>query len=423
MHYLDYHQLTKHSYNSVRMNPNTIDWNNPPSHFKFYPDSHKKIDLDPKIAEHKLIHLAGTLTAKKTYPGVEYFLRVNPSAGALYPNELYFQSRNNKDFKDGIYHYEVYTNSCTLLASLENKGLEPYFNLKEQEDGFIFLVSNVYYRSSWKYKNRALRYTLLDAGHILGSLEASTYVNSYDYKIQYDFDKKELNKLFCFTKEEFFTSAFFVSSSNQKDVKKLVNHMSIGKIDYDFEQNVYIEKAYEDSIEIKDKKENTKANNFLLNKEFLEEVILKRRSIREFTNKVISKKDFELIMDFLNKDIRSDCDEDIEIYCVINRVKDMHLGLYKNNQYIKTGDFKNHAAYLCLEQDLGRSSAVTFFLSSKSKNYQSMYQKAGIIGHRLYLISNYLNIECTGIGAYYDDEVNTFLQNDSLILYALAIGN
>ena len=51
-----------------------------------------------------------------------------------------------------------------------------------------------------------------------------------------------------------------------------------------------------------------------------------------------------------------------------------------------------------------------------------MYQKAGIIGHRLYVASVYLDIGCSGIGAYYDDEVNTFVGNDEMVLYALAIG-
>ena len=101
----------------------------------------------------------------------------------------------------------------------------------------------------------------------------------------------------------------------------------------------------------------------------------------------------------------------------------MKVGVIKNGQYLKEGDFKSKAGYLCLEQDLGTSSAVTFFLTSKAKNYQALYQKAGIIGHRLYLSSNYLGYGCSGIGAYYDDEVCEFLDEYSQVLYALAIGN
>jgi hypothetical protein len=66
--------------------------------------------------------------------------------------------------------------------------------------------------------------------------------------------------------------------------------------------------------------------------------------------------------------------------------------------------------------------AVAFFLTSKAQNYQPLYQKAGIIGHRLYIAAQYLDIGCSGIGAYYDDEVNMFVENDEMVLYTLAIG-
>jgi hypothetical protein len=136
----------------------------------------------------------------------------------------------------------------------------------------------------------------------------------------------------------------------------------------------------------------------------------------------MSKIEFEKILKNISDYIPSDCDEEVEIYYVINRVKDLILGLYKEGILVKEGDFKEKAGYLCLEQDLGKSSAVTFFLTTKSKNYQASYQKAGIIGHRLYLAANYLGYGCSGIGAYYDDEVCEFIGENSMVLYALAIG-
>jgi hypothetical protein len=33
-----------------------------------------------------------------------------------------------------------------------------------------------------------------------------------------------------------------------------------------------------------------------------------------------------------------------------------------------------------------------------------------------------LEIGCSGIGAYYDDEVNAFVEKEGMVLYALAIG-
>jgi hypothetical protein len=128
-------------------------------------------------------------------------------------------------------------------------------------------------------------------------------------------------------------------------------------------------------------------------------------------------------MSVVNQTVKSDCDEQVDIFYTINRVEGLVMGLYKNGNLIKGGDFSEKAGYLCLEQDLGKSSAVTFFLTTKSKNYQEAYQKAGIFGHRLYLASNYLGIGCSGIGAYYDDEVCEFIEESSMVLYALAIGN
>lgn len=49
-------------------------------------------------------------------------------------------------------------------------------------------------------------------------------------------------------------------------------------------------------------------------------------------------------------------------------------------------------------------------------------QWVGWLGHRLYLISNYLNIGCSGIGAYYDDETQEFLETPKPVLYGMAIG-
>jgi SagB-type dehydrogenase family enzyme len=427
----EYHALTKHSYNSVRINPNRVDWNNPPNRFKYYPKEFERISLSKKEDVFDFLYLIAGITAKKTYPGMEYYLRVNPSAGALYPNEIYFQVRNEEFLEDGIYHYEVGSSSITLLKKLEeNEGIEANLECDEKYDGFIFLISSIYYRSSWKYKNRALRYCLLDAGHILGSIEASSYISDYSFKIINDFNKIELNNLFSFDEKEFFTSAVLVSFKSYKnDLQKVKLELpTIDGTSYDgkvylYEQNKYITNAYEKSLSILNQKEQSEKSIFNYKKDFFKDVILKRRSIREFTKQSISKLQLDAILNSLYQPITSDCDEVVDIYYVINRVEDMKIGLYRNKECIKVGDFSKMAGYLCLEQDLGSSSAVTFFLVSKAVNYQEFYQKAGIIGHRLYLASNYLNIGCSGIGAYYDDEVCEFLGEQYMVLYALAIGN
>jgi len=45
-----------------------------------------------------------------------------------------------------------------------------------------------------------------------------------------------------------------------------------------------------------------------------------------------------------------------------------------------------------------------------------------VIKQRIYLGSNYLGIQCSGIGAFYDDETQEFLETHKDVLYATAIG-
>ncbi len=420
--FFEYHMQTKHSYFSVRSFPNRLDWNNQPNVFKTYPDTFEKIQLDLEKNNHSFIYYIAGITAKKTYPGVEYYLRVNPSAGALYPNEIYFQSRGNSDIEDGVYHFDIKSSSITLLKKVDDNGVEPFIGLDTKQNGFIFFISSIYYRSSWKYKNRAFRYCLLDSGHILGSIEASAYIHDKEYEIIYNFDKKELNNLFGFDEKEFFTSCLKITTNTDKKVEKLILDLPTIDGSFYFETNKLIEKAYNDSLKTFDCSIQKEKVNFNYQKEFFKQTILNRRSIREFTKQAITINQLETILDILSQPICSDCDEKIDIYYVANRVKQLRPGLYKDNQLLEKGDLSSKAGYLCLEQDLGKDSAVTFFLTSKGKNYQALYQKASIIGHRLYLASNYLGYGCSGIGAYYDDEVCEFVKDNTQVLYALAIG-
>ncbi len=416
----DYHQKTKHSYESIRNSPNHLDWSLQPSALKIYNQFEDIIKLDGKSDIHNFIYRLGGITAKKTYPGTEYFLRTLPSAGALFPVEIYFQVREVKGFKDGIYHFDVANSSVKFLYALDGDGVESAFNDNRAVKGFIILYSTIYYRSSWKYKDRGFRYCLLDCGHALGALEASAYLYNHACVIRYQFDKIMLNKAFGFGDQEFFLSCGILGIPKTDRIETFNMHLE--DINPQFERNEMIEMAYQDSLDLISCKSKYTFSEFSFHKEIFEETIFKRRSIREFTTSTITKASYETVLEIALKPVMSDCDEEVQLYCFVNAVEGMERGLYLNGKCLKEGDFRQKAGYFCLEQALGRESAVTFFLTTRSQNYQSAYQKAGIIGHRIYLLSEYLKIGCSGIGAYYDDETKAFLQTDEMILYGVAIG-
>jgi len=417
----DYHEVTKHSYASVRRNPNYLAWEKQPVPFKIYNRFLNMIKLDDANPLHRFIYRIGGISAKKVYPGVEYYLRTIPSAGALYPVEFYFQCREVDGFEDGIYHFDVRNSAVKLLHRLGiEEGVEVFFEDSRQIKGFLFLLSSVYYRSSWKYRDRAFRYCLLDTGHGLGTIEASAYLMEYACRISYRFDKEALNRVFGLGRGEFFLSAALVGAA--KEERAAYIDMQLEEISAPMEENALIEEAYHDSSVLQKCKINRRYDSFHYDKRRFDEVIYRRRSIREFHREAITKASFDAIMENLNRSVMSDCDEDVTIYYVINRVSGMEQGLYRSGDLVKRGDFSEKAGFLCLEQSLGRESAVTFFLTTSAENYQPAYQKAGVIGQRLYLSCEYLGIGCSGIGAYYDDETAAFLETEDMILYALAIG-
>ena len=417
-----YHKATEHSYWSVRRPSRGLDWSMQPSPFKIY-EEYPLIPLDLDNPTHKFIYYLGGIDAKKSYPGVEYYLRTIPSAGALYPTEIYLQIREVEGFEDGIYHFDVAHGGVRLLHPLaKDEGVEVYFGDKRQIKGFLILYSTIYYRSSWKYKNRAYRYCLLDAGHALGALEISAFLYDHAYHIHYDFDIAALNERFGFGQRESFVSSGIVGVPTSTQAVRLDMQLPFVDGSKTFEPNPMIEEVIEATRALRHCHPNFRYPKMPFVKERLDEVVVQRRSIRDFQGYPIQKAQLEFVLDFMRQPIPSDCDEEVKIWYVINNVKDVPQGLYKDGQLIKAGDFRAKAGYLCLEQALGSQSAVTFFLTGSGQNYRPMMQKAGHIGHRCYIASEYQKIGCSGIGAFYDQEVQEFLGTEDMVLYALAIG-
>ncbi len=424
-----FHDATKHSPLSVMLDPNYVDSSTQPTAFKSYPHFYRRFPLDQNNPLHKLIYLTSAITFEKKYKYESYHLRVNPSAGALYPTEIYVQIRGVKGIIDGIYHLEVATNSLTLIYELIDDGLESYILPNSLVKGFIFLVSCAYYRSSWKYKNRSLRYCFLDSGHHIGAIEAAAYVYQKGIQVLFDFDKISLNNDLGFENKEFITAGVVFGEIKSKTVRKLRSQIPfVSPTDY-FEANLFIEAGYRNTIYTNPKTDpilnpEIASVNPLFNcqsQDFLE-AILTRRSARCFKSKSITQTEWQQIWHFLQQPLPTASKEKIEIYFIINFVEDTESGLYRENQLIKRGDFRERAKYLCVNQALARDSAITLFLTSTYTNYQTAMQYAGWIGQRLYLISNYLGIGCSGIGAYHDDVTQEFLGTNNDILYAMAIG-
>ena len=405
---------TKNSFEQTQF----IDWRTQPKDFKTYPKFFRRFSLDD-YEELKFIKNFGKITYTKKYADQIVHLRTNPSAGGLYPCEIYIQIRGIKGVLPGIYHYEPLDNSLVLIHELSSDGLEYYFSKNEQQK-FIFLISNVYFRSSWKYDKRAIRYLLLDTGHQLGSIYAALKLEEKEFKIEFDFDKQVLNQEFGFDGFEFFQLSILSDIHKQKEIKKLREQLvNVSACDYQKKEQ-FIEEFINNSYS----EENSLSTelNFLndLKKHEIQYAIDNRRSIRAFKNKALSKDELDFIVkDVLEFTLKSD----IEIYIIVNNIEGVKKGSYKNVSLLKEGSFSNLSTKLAFNQKLGGTSAFTLFFTSKSsKNYVQNYILSGFLAHIINLKSSHLGIGCSGIGAYFDDECQNFFETKNNFLYLQAVG-
>ncbi|MEH2159733.1 MAG: SagB/ThcOx family dehydrogenase [Nostoc sp.] len=417
-----YHDATKHSYLSVQLDPNYVDASTQPSAFKVYPKFYRRVKLNLNNPVHSFISLTSAITLEKMYKDGPYKLRVNPSAGALYPTEVYVQVRGVEGIVDGIYHVEVENNCLTLIYELIDDGLESYIIPGKCINGFIFLISCVYYRSSWKYQNRSIRYCFLDSGHHLGAIAASAFLHNRDIQLIFDFDKLTLNSDLGFENKEFITACAVSGEIQEKKIRRLrLKVPFVCGTDY-FESNQFIEDAYQATILQKSRQQKLEYPQFNFDKDKFYQIVWDRRSIRRFRKESISQEDYLYVVQQLQQSIPTENYEEIEIYLVVHRVEGMTPGLYKGTYLVKTGNFSEKTGYLCINQAIAKDSAVTLFFVSDYLNYQTAMQIAGFLGQRLYLTSNYLGIQCSEIGAYYDDETKKLLETNKDVLYGMVIG-
>jgi SagB-type dehydrogenase family enzyme len=165
--------------------------------YKEYPEAAQRLSLDPasgrrradlwqclvqrRSQRHYLdrplsqAELAALLWATQGITGTMggYHFRAAPSAGALYPVETYLAVHRIDEVTPGIWHFQVLDFALELVTAgdfrqpLVQAGLSQGFL---GEAATVFIWTGVLNRSRWKYRERAVRYLFLDAGHICQNL-------------------------------------------------------------------------------------------------------------------------------------------------------------------------------------------------------------------------------------------------------------
>jgi SagB-type dehydrogenase family enzyme len=116
-----------------------------------------------------LFEISQILWAAQGITDKKYGLRTAPSAGALYPIEVYLVAANVTELTEGIYKYDPRRH--TLKEITEGDKRIEISNAALRQDAIenssaIVLITAIYERTSVKYGKRTERYVNIEVGHI-----------------------------------------------------------------------------------------------------------------------------------------------------------------------------------------------------------------------------------------------------------------
>ncbi len=96
-------------------------------------------------------------------------LRTAPSAGALYPLEIYLVAANVKDLNPGIYKYSPQDHTLQKISEGDKRREISDASLKQESissSSAIVVITAIYERTSVKYGKRTERYVDMEVGHV-----------------------------------------------------------------------------------------------------------------------------------------------------------------------------------------------------------------------------------------------------------------
>jgi SagB-type dehydrogenase family enzyme len=496
-----YHERTKYDPETIGSKNKGLNWSKQPVPFKEYKIG-STVDLKPYIQENaeafvdepdkqwwqrlsRLLFCSYGLTAKMPSMGNTVYLRAAPSAGGLYPAEMYLVSRGTVLLPPGVYNYQCRTHS--LIAYWES---DVWQKLQEaclwhptlQKTQLAIIISAVFYRSAWRYEDRAYRRIFLDTGHLLGNIELAGAMSQYRPHLIGGFVDEAVNELLYIDSQQEGAIAV-LPLADLEDIKQNIpteqtalpsatetNYPQIpdGKLLKYFHECTQIQPGTTDKLtspEVKQEKFLEDKYNFPFCEkistvtqpihwgeklEGLEVTILKRRSTRAYSGDDLSFNELKALLDFSYQpqhyvDQGFDPSTDyfdlnlIETFIAVSGVEGLEAGCYyyapkaQELRQIRFKNFRRELHFLCLGQELGRDAAAVVFHTADLKSavaqygdrvYRYLHMDAGHLGQKLNLGAVCLGIGVSGIGGFFDDQVNEVLgiPAEEVVLYITTLG-
>ena len=413
--------------------------------------------------------------------GSPLYLRSAPSAGGLYPAEVYLISRGTEFLPAGLYSYQGQSHSLLLFWESDvwtNLQSACFWNPVLENTDIALVTSAIFYRSAWRYEDRAYRRIFLDTGHLLGNIELSASINDYRAHLIGGFNDSQMNELLYLDSEKESVMTV-IPLADLLNIRQNLPHSTTalpsatttvypkiaeGELLSSLQRATIIDADEKIEAAVTPSNWEDKYNfPFCLKVSVtsrpvnwgedlidLESTMLKRRSTRAYSGASLSLDELRALLhftyqpqDYASQNLDPNPDyfalDLLETFIAVSAVTGLEEGCYyyapkaQELRQIRFKNFQQELHYLCLGQDLGRdAAAVVFHTADLSKAvakygdrvYRYLHADAGHLGQRLNLAAIHLGLGVSGIGGFFDDQVNEVLgiPSDEAVIYITTLG-
>jgi len=488
-----YHERTKYDPQTIASKSKGLDWSQQPYPFKEYKIG-QTFDLKPYLSRQtvpqkgdfwrrisRILGCSYGLTAKIATMGSPLYLRSAPSAGGLYPAEVYLISRGTEFLPAGLYSYQGQSHSLLLFWESDvwtNLQSACFWNPVLENTDIALVTSAIFYRSAWRYEDRAYRRIFLDTGHLLGNIELSASINDYRAHLIGGFNDSQMNELLYLDSEKESVMTV-IPLADLLNIRQNLPHSTTalpsatttlypkiaeGELLNSLHRATMI--ATDEKIEATVTPSNwedkynfpfclkvsvtSRPVNWGQDLVDLESTMLKRRSTRAYSGASLSLDELRALLHFTYQpqdyaDQNLDRNPDyfaldlLETFIAVSAVTGLEEGCYyyapkaQELRQIRFKNFRQELHYLCLGQDLGRDAAAGVFHTADlskavakygDRVYRYLHADAGHLGQRLNLAAIHLGLGVSGIGGFFDDQVNEVLgiPSDEAVIYITTLG-
>jgi SagB-type dehydrogenase family enzyme len=481
----EFHERTKHTWARILAESQGRDWGNHPLPFKIYPDL-EPLWLPRELPESSLpatevlsghvsapasaLDLAGLARLLFFSAGVTRILhdvlfRAAPSAGALYPTELYVVCGPLGDLPAGVYHFEPAEFALRRLRDGDFRTRLATSAAAPAVAGvpLCLVLTGIPWRTTWKYGQRGWRHLFWDAGAIVANLLALAAAAGWGARVLLGFVDEEVAGLVGIGEPEEYPLALvgveapaaaepaaspppgpisprtWPLSRSPRSYPRLTAAQRAGELASAAAVTAWRNQASRLRAQPATRSLSAgDAGQARASADTIEAVILRRGSTRRFSRHPVPRGALRWAMAAATRPVPGDFVPPratlLEHFVVVHAVEGLTPGAYRwsqrDFQLLRAGAERRRTRALCLGQDLCGDAAATVFHCARlelilealgSRGYRAAQLEGGVAAERLQLAAFTLGFGATGV-TFLDDDVSAFFDTSAAPILAVAVG-